>query len=62
MSKPNVMMPAWKKSPAWERARDSLTFLHVHGFLSDAERDKAFSRIRKWVDKSIVEEAHAQAS
>lgn len=30
-------------------------YLHVQGFLTDAENEKVFQRIRKWQDKNKVE-------
>lgn len=49
---PNSRIPAWAAEPAKERAVTALQFLHVHGFVSDGERDKAVKRMRRWVQKS----------
>lgn len=35
-------------------------FLHVQGFLTDAENEKVFQRIRKWQDKHKVGITDAQ--
>lgn len=36
------------------------TYLHVQGFLTDAENEKVFRRIRKWQDKHKVRITEAQ--
>lgn len=35
-------------------------YLHVQGFLTDAENEKVFRRIRKWQDKSKIGITEAQ--
>lgn len=35
-------------------------YLHVQGFLTDAENEKVFQRIRKWQDKNKVGITEAQ--
>lgn len=48
LSKP---IPAWKRSQLWERLADCITLLVVHGVITDGEKDKAWDRLRKQIEK-----------
>ena len=49
--KPNETTVAWPREKCHLRVRFCLAFLHIHGFLSDAEREKVARRILKWRKK-----------
>lgn len=36
------------------------TYLHIHGFLSDAENDKVHKHLRKYQDRNRIEISEAQ--
>ena len=46
---PNKEMADWPPSSAAQRTADCLTFLSVHNFITDGEKQKVIDRIRKWV-------------
>ena len=37
----------------WERASDAITFLAVHGYLTDRERQKANNRLFNRINKAL---------
>lgn len=47
--RPTDEMPTWKANPA-----TCAMMLHIHGFITDAERLKVQARIEKWCRKHHV--------
>lgn len=53
-------MTTKEKRESLAKADFCRTFLHFQGFLTDAENDKVFKRMRKWQDKHKVGITKAQ--
>jgi len=49
--KPYDKFPAWKSETCLRRMLACAGALHVHGFMSDSERDKVQKRLHKWLLK-----------
>lgn len=45
---PHKTAVTWEGGDNAERVMDCVRMLHVHGFLSEAERDRAVRRVQKW--------------
>lgn len=52
--RPSEEMPTWKANPAILRVLTCAVMLHLHGFITDAERLKVQARIEKWCRKHHV--------
>lgn len=47
----SARIPAWKSETALKRAVSCVSFLHIHGLLSDAERSQVKRRICRWIER-----------
>ena len=50
--KPSASTPEWKRETAVFRALRCVTFLKVHGLMSDSEGGKVSERTVKWAQKA----------
>jgi hypothetical protein len=51
MIKLNAEAPAWPVTNMLERLQQCRSMLYLHGFLSDAERDRVNARLHKAIQK-----------
>lgn len=45
---PNKIAPNWPEQPWWRRCRTAVLLLSVHGFITDAESQRAYRKIEAW--------------
>ena len=52
--KPHDVLKAWKPDTAHGRVVACQFLLYVHGFLSDAEKQRVDRRIQEWFDRHTL--------
>jgi len=50
--RPYAKFPTWKSETCLKRMLACAGALHVHGFMSDSERDHVQKRLHKWLLKN----------
>lgn len=51
MIKLNADVPSWPSTNMLERLQQCRSMLYLHGFLTDAEKERINSRLKKAIDK-----------